>query len=492
MEWKTAAQTWAEAATAGQSATPAADATGHEITGLTNDTEYTVRVRAGNDAGDGPWSAEASELPVTPLTAEFGADAYTAIEGRGAVTITVTLSADPESTVTIPITVTENGGAGDDDYSLSANSVTINSGDTSATFTVTATDDDVHDGEDNDETLTLGFGMLPDGVSRGTQITATVGLIDNEILVTSALVPGSFRVGDGFRLLFVTSNRSTAESSDIAKYNKFVQDAAASGHTDIQDYSSVFRALGSTASIDARDNTATNPNKDGPGEEIRWLNGPRAANDYADFYNGSWDHRNPGRDQDGAVHDFPTGAAGSVWTGSQSDGQGESGNELGGTGNVATARPSSGSGNEIFGSSFAPEGGLKPLYGLSYVLQTAAPADTPYVTSVEVDPEPPNGVYYSSTNGTITVKVTFSEAVSLSGTGTPTFPLQIGSNTRDAEYQSISADGTALSFSYDVVVGDHEDDGISSVPKTLDLPSTASITRLNDTTVDAYPRTHRA
>ena len=66
VEWKTAAQTWAEAATAGQSATAAADATGHEITGLTNDTEYTVRVRAKNAAGDGPWSAEASETPNRP------------------------------------------------------------------------------------------------------------------------------------------------------------------------------------------------------------------------------------------------------------------------------------------------------------------------------------------------------------------------------------------------------------------------------------------
>ena len=63
VEWKTAAQTWAEAATAGQSDTAAADATDHEITGLTNNTEYTVRVRAENDAGDGPWSAEASETP---------------------------------------------------------------------------------------------------------------------------------------------------------------------------------------------------------------------------------------------------------------------------------------------------------------------------------------------------------------------------------------------------------------------------------------------
>ncbi len=68
VEWKTAAQTWEEAATAGQSATAAASATTHEITGLTNDTEYTVRVRAVNGAGNGPWSTEASETPAVPAS----------------------------------------------------------------------------------------------------------------------------------------------------------------------------------------------------------------------------------------------------------------------------------------------------------------------------------------------------------------------------------------------------------------------------------------
>ena len=63
VEWKTAAQTWAQAGTAGQSDTATADATDHEITGLTNNTEYTVRVRAANDAWDGPWSTEVSETP---------------------------------------------------------------------------------------------------------------------------------------------------------------------------------------------------------------------------------------------------------------------------------------------------------------------------------------------------------------------------------------------------------------------------------------------
>ena len=79
VEWKTAAQTWAEAATAGQSDRAAADATDHEITSLTNNTEYTVRVRAANGAGNGPWSAEASETPA-PQSDDCPNDATTTCE----------------------------------------------------------------------------------------------------------------------------------------------------------------------------------------------------------------------------------------------------------------------------------------------------------------------------------------------------------------------------------------------------------------------------
>ena len=168
VEWKTGSQTWAQAATAGQSDTAAATATAttHEITGLTNGIEHTVRARAANDAGAGPWSAEASETPkssITQVTAEFGAASYTATEGGSAVTVTVTLSADPERSVTIPITAAGADGADTGDYSLSANSVTIDSV------------------GDDDESVSLGFGApLPDGVSEGTQSTATVNLTDDD------------------------------------------------------------------------------------------------------------------------------------------------------------------------------------------------------------------------------------------------------------------------------------------------------------------------
>ena len=485
VEWKTAAQTWAQAATAGQSDTAAADATTHDITSLTNNTEYTVRVRAANDAGDGPSSEEASETPessIINVTAEFDEDAYTALEGRGAVTVTVNLSADPGRSVTIPITATGNGGADTSDYSRSATSVTINSGDTSATFTVTATDDDLYDGDGNGETLTLGFGSpLPSGVSPGAQSTATVGLIDNEVLMGSDAVPASLNVGDEFRLLFVTSGERDPASSDIADYNAFVQAAAAEGRAGIRAYSLQFRVLGSTADVSARGNTATHPDDDGPGEEIWWLNGPKAADDYGDFYNGSWDHRDPGRDEDGDAVNFST--TDNVYTGSRVNGTTSSSAPLGGD-VVKVARPGSGAGNEIaYGNRADPGSRTEPFYGLSFVLHAVVPADTPYVTGVEVVSPPSGGEYFA--DDTIQVAVTFSEDVAV--TGTPTFPLRIGSNTRAADYQEGESTASRLVFAYVVVADDSDDDGIASRGRILDVPAGAAITRPGGDMVAAYP-----
>ena len=73
-------------------------------------------------------------------------------------------------------------------------------------------------------------------------------------------------------------------------------DAVAAGHYDIRAYSTDFRALASTPGVDARDNTVTT----GTGVDIYWLNGAKAADDYADFYDGTWDSgTDVARDEDG-------------------------------------------------------------------------------------------------------------------------------------------------------------------------------------------------
>ena len=142
---------------------------------------------------------------------------------------------------------------------------------------------------------------LPSDVVVRGRTEALVRLVDNEVLAGASVVPDGTEIGDD-RLLFVTSSAHDATSTDIADYNKAVQRVVSNtGHNDIGGTQELFRALGSTESVNARDNTATNYTTDDPGVAIWWLNGPRAAENYEDFYDGSWENRDERRDEGGDV-----------------------------------------------------------------------------------------------------------------------------------------------------------------------------------------------
>ena len=133
---------------------------------------------------------------VPTVTVRYEQASYTVGEGSSVV-IKVILSADPERTVTIPINKANQGGATDGDYSgVPANaSVTFNSGDTEKSITFAATDDSV---DDDDESVLLGFGTLPTGVSAGSPATATVNITDDDVpTVTVRYEQASYTVGEG-------------------------------------------------------------------------------------------------------------------------------------------------------------------------------------------------------------------------------------------------------------------------------------------------------
>ena len=119
-----------------------------------------------------------------------------------------------------------------------------------------------------------------------------------------------------FRLLFVTSTARNATSSDIADYNSFVQGSAAAGYSSIRPFASQFRVVGSTNSVDARDNTSTTYTSSNKGVPIYWLRGNRVADEYEDFYDGTWDSRS-GKNQSGGGFS----ASSKIWTGSLDNGR---------------------------------------------------------------------------------------------------------------------------------------------------------------------------
>jgi hypothetical protein len=125
--------------------------------------------------------------------------------------------------------------------------------------------------------------------------------------------PSDLERGCKFRLAFVTSQLRDANSSAIADYNAFVSLVANSApilgklHID-------WRAIASTQSVDARDNTGTNPNV-GVGTPIYNLRGRRIASSNADLWDGSIANA-LNIDENLTVIEGPTNTL--VWTGSRS------------------------------------------------------------------------------------------------------------------------------------------------------------------------------
>ena len=123
----------------------------------------------------------------------FGQSSYTVAEGSS-VSVKVTLSVAPERSVTIPITKSNQGGATSADYSGVPASLTFGATDTEKTITFAATADDV---DDDDESVNLGFGTFPSGVSAGTTTTAAVSITDDDVpSVTVAFGAATYSVDE--------------------------------------------------------------------------------------------------------------------------------------------------------------------------------------------------------------------------------------------------------------------------------------------------------
>ena len=200
-----------------------------------------------------------------------------------------------------------------------------------------------------------------------------------------SLIPSGVSPGQRFRLIFLTSTQRDASSSDIDVYNTFVQGRAAAGHEDIREYRSGFRVVGSTASVDARDNTATT----GTGVRIYWLNGNKVADNYADFYDGGWDDEAAPRYESGNLRSDSD----SIATGSRDNGTEDTrfgGRALGAT-EVRLAELNNddvGAGPVEGGLSSSKTGNFR-FYGLSQIFQVleASPI-LPDELPEPVDPPP--------------------------------------------------------------------------------------------------------
>ena len=87
------------------------------------------------------------------------------------------------------------------------------------------------------------------------------------------LKPSEVSLGVPFRLVFLTSTKHDATSSEASVYSTFVQTAAKSGHASIRTHADKFEALVSTSGVTASGHTGTN----GSTEPMYWLLGTKAG-----------------------------------------------------------------------------------------------------------------------------------------------------------------------------------------------------------------------
>ena len=204
------------------------------------------------------------------------------------------------------------------------------------------------------------------------------GVVTAEIPVPTGLNPQTgvaWTNGDAYRIAFVGSVHHDAISADIADYNAFLQglaDTAGLGEA-------AWYVIGSTADVDARDNTNTNPTLgddglgNGTGCPILLVDGSTViANDNADLCDGEIAH---------AIDQTETGGAPIVhlwvWSGTYSDGTAVTPEQSygGPLGSPVNGQVSQGSGSDTTGGWIYlqfylsdPVATLLPLYVMSEIL----------------------------------------------------------------------------------------------------------------------------
>ena len=267
------------------------------------------------------------------------------------------------------------------------------------------------------------------------------------------LKPSGLSVGAEFRLLFMGKNSRAADSTDIAVYDAYVQGRiAAIGHADVKAYSSHFKVLGSTATVNVRTHTGTTG---AGGVPIHWLNGQKVADNYGDFYDGTWD------DKDGARLEDGTSLSSArkdqfLCTGTNDDGTTAS-QPLGASSCAGTKINITG--NTLSGATVPSSTGSRYLV-LSGVFRVGNfTSTTPVVERVAVTSDPGSDGEYVKDDA-IKVTVTFSEAVAV--TGTPKIKMRLAEGATPVKPGYVAADSTAtaLVFSYTVKATDYSHAGV--------------------------------
>ena len=209
------------------------------------------------------------------------------------------------------------------------------------------------------------------------------GDVKAQIVVPSdwAAKPSGLTAGQQFRLIFITSTTTTAQTHNELQYDLRVRDAAGANPA-LKPHKTRFNALMSTRVTHA----ITHVQMTGPGTGISiwWVGGDKVADNYTDFWDGSWDNEalSDLRDERGRSVRLGAGTENTSqrpWTGTSRGGQRAVEHHAGSTvSNYVVYGDPGGSAGPIDGGQVGLNTDLRKLYGVSPVFQVGA--EVPSVT----------------------------------------------------------------------------------------------------------------
>ena len=151
-----------------------------------------------------------SPPPPPVLTVAFDLASYSTTEGGDPVTLRVALNRTSNQDLTIPITVMPQGATEADDYTVSGltdGALSFAPEDLSKTFMIVANEDT----DSDNETIELGFGTLPEGVSKGEMATATLTIVDaGPSALTVSFARAEYTIAEGGEPSSINVNISPA------------------------------------------------------------------------------------------------------------------------------------------------------------------------------------------------------------------------------------------------------------------------------------------
>ena len=208
--------------------------------------------------------SDSTQAQITLPTIHFGSASYTVSEG-GSVDVTVTLSKAPGSEAVIPLTASNQGRATASDYSGVPTSVTFGAAETSKTFTVTAGQDTV---DDDGESILLGFGTLPGGITAttGQAAATTVSITDDDPQVTVSFGASTYTAAEGGTATVTVTLSADPERTVEVRITKTNQGGASAA-----DYSGVPTSVTFDAGDTSKtfDFAATQDAEDDVGESVK-------------------------------------------------------------------------------------------------------------------------------------------------------------------------------------------------------------------------------